>query len=138
MKNKKIVLIGIGILIICLISVLIEKTINKNKEGKDQEVKEGYIAVFHGGAGEITDETYIYKQDNNEANRGFDYINTTSTTTSWGSPMWESKVTKKGSVEWTDEVFTIAKKNNAYSYVTLPNSEKIYSIEEYQNMFLMN
>ncbi len=48
------------------------------------------------------------------------------------------KVTKKGSVQWTDDVFKVAKENNAYSYVTLPNSDKIYTIEEYQNMFFMS
>lgn len=39
---------------------------------------------------------------------------------------------------WTDDVFTVAEKNNAYSYVTLPNDKKTYTIEEFQSMFLMN
>ena len=37
---------------------------------------------------------------------------------------------------WTDEVFTVAKKNNAYSYV-LVRGEK-YTPEEFAPMFLMD
>ena len=64
--------------------------------------------------------------------------NVTKTTTYWGSTEWNTKITKRGSVQWTDNVFEVAKENNAYSYVTLPDSDKIYTIEEYMQMFLMN
>lgn len=104
----------------------------------NDEIPNNYIAIFHGGSGEIVYETYIYKINNGEANYGFNYINVTKTTTSYGSSEWNTKITKHGSVAWTDNVFGVAKENNAYSYVTLPNSDKIYSIEEYQQMFLMN
>ena len=30
------------------------------------------------------------------------------------------------------------KNNNAYDYVTLPNSDKTYTIKQYQKMFIMN
>lgn len=102
------------------------------------EIPEGYIAVFHGGSGEQTYETYIYKINNEQENYGFEYINTTSTTTYWGSGKQNIKITKRGSVDWTDKVFVVAKENNAYSFVTLPNSDKIYTIEEYMQIFLMN
>ena len=101
-------------------------------------VPDGYLAVFHGGVGEITHETYIYKDNNGQGNYGFTYINTTSTTKSWGSSEWKTTITKRGSFDWTDGAFVVAQENGAYSYVTIPNSDKTYSIEEFQNMFLMN
>lgn len=134
MKNKVIFLI-VGIIVICSIiitSILIES--NKNSD----EIPGGYIAVFHGGGGEQTYETYIYKQNNHQKNYGFDYINVTSTTVYWGSTNLKRIITNKGSVQWTDDVFDVAKKNNAYSFVTLPNSNDTYTIEEFQEMFLMN
>lgn len=106
--------------------------------GYSDKVPEGYIAVFHGGCCEVTYSTYIYKVDNDHANYGFKYINTTNSTVSWGSPQWTVKITKKGFVNWTDDVFTVAEKNGAYSYVTVPNDDKTYTIEEFMSRFLMN
>ena len=134
MKNKKLFCIFTILIIIALVFgsiIYINKTTNN-------KIPDGYIAIFHGGAGEITYETYIYKKDNGHANSGFDYINVTNTTVSWGSSEWNSKITKRGSVQWTDDVFEVAKENGAYSYVTLPNSDKTYTIEQYMSMFLMN
>ena len=134
MKNKKLFCIFAILIIIALVFgsiIYINKTTNN-------KIPDGYIAIFHGGAGEITYETYIYKKDNGHANSGFDYINVTNTTVSWGSSEWNSKITKRGSVQWTDDVFEVAKENGAYSYVTLPNSDKTYTIEQYMSMFLMN
>lgn len=140
MKNKKvfwlIVILVIGVFVFRCILVAINKNSKENKN--NGEIPDGYIAVFHGGSGEITYETYIYKMNNGHANSGFDYINVTNTTTYWGSSDWNAKITKRGSVQWTDNVFEVAKENNAYSYVTLPNSDKTYTIEEYMKMFLMN
>lgn len=103
---------------------------------KKNNIPNNYIAVFHGGVGEITHETYIYKVDNGQPNHWFYYINVESTTVSWGSSDWKHKISKKGYFTWTDEAFSIAKANGAYSYVTLPNDDKIYTIEEFQNRFI--
>ena len=128
MKNKKLFCIfAILIIIVLVIGSIIY--INKNKTNNDR-IPDGYIAIFHGGAGEITYETYIYKKDNGHANSGFDYINVTNTTVSWGSSEWNSKITKRDYVQLTDDVFEVAKENGAYSYVTLPNSDKTYTIEQ--------
>ncbi len=138
MKNKKFfVFIVIAVITIFIVSCIMV-IINKKSKGDSDEIPNGYIAVFHGGVGEITYETYIYKINNDKANSGFDYINVTNTTKHGGSTEWITKITKRGSVQWTDDVFEIAKENGAYTYVTLPNSDKIYTIEEYQRMFLMN
>ena len=136
MKNKKLFCIfAILIIIVLVVGSIIY--INKNKTTNDR-IPDGYIAIFHGGAGEITYETYIYKKDNGHANFGFDYINVTNTTVSWGSSEWNSKITKRGSVQWTDDVFEVAEENGAYSYVTLPNSNETYTIEQYMSMFLID
>lgn len=118
------------IIIITLIILFIKENNSK--------IPDDYIAVFHGGSGEITYETYIYKINNGHENYGFKYINVTSTTKSYGSHKWEHKITKRGSFDWTDGAFIIAKENNAYSYVTKQNSNKHLTIEEFMVVFLMN
>ena len=111
---------------------------NDDISDNDNEIPDNYIAVFNGGAGEITYSTYIYKIDNGRDNYGFKYINTTNTTESYGSPNLIKKVTKKGEVSWSDEVFEVAEDNCAYSYVQLPNDNKTYTIEEFSEMFITN
>lgn len=140
MKNKRIFwVVVILVMIIIIISSLLV-AVNKNSEDtmNSDEIPDGYIAIFHGGVGERTYETYIYKNNNGHENSDFDYINVTSATVYWGSKQCNRKITKQGTVQWTDDVFSVAKENNAYSFVTLPNSNKTYTIEEYMNMFLMN
>ena len=132
-------LIMILIIIVLIVSYILVTINKKSRDNTDNDkVPDGYIAVFHGGSGEITYETYIYKINNKQANSGFNYVNVTRTTTHWGSSEWNTKIIKSGSVQWTDDVFEIARENNAYSCVTLPNSNKIYTIEEYMQTFLMN
>lgn len=108
-----------------------------NSQGNKNKIPDNYIAVFHGGSGEVTYSTYIYKIKNDQPNYGFQYINTKNTTVSWGSSKQKQKIIGRGNIDWTDGVFSIAHENNAYSYVTLPDGSK-YSIEEFQGMFLMN
>lgn len=115
------------------------KTETEDKlEQNEGTIPENYIAVFNGGSGERTYSTYIYKTDNGSENSGFRYINTENTTVSYGSPNWKVKITGQGEVQWTDDVFEVAKNNFAYSYVKLPNDKKIYTIEEFQKMFIKN
>ena len=137
MNNKRIIKIFIGVTVVFISVVLLNLSLRHEVFYTD-EVPKDYIAVFHGGVGELTYSTYIYKIDNGQANYGFEYINTTNTTKSWGSPDWNVEITKKGEFDWTDGAFIVAKKNNAYSYVTLPGDKKAYSIEEFQSMFIMN
>lgn len=139
MKNKKVFLVIIIMIVVVLVSFVSAFFYYRWRYKKDNIIPTDYIAVFYGGAGEITYSTYIYKIDNGKPNYGFRYINTENTTVSWGSNEWTSTVKKRGRVGWTDEVFSVAKKNGAYSYVTLPNDKsKTYTIEEFQKMFLMD
>ena len=96
------------------------------------------LATFHGGVGEVTYETVIYKIDNNKSNLGFIYENKTCTTKSWGSTEKTCRTTKTGEVTWTDDVFPVAKANGAYSYVTRPNDNRTYTIEEFEKIFIMD
>ena len=132
MKKKIIIPIIIGLFVILIFGAFL--IIIRNKYNIPQD----YIAIFHGGEGEKTYETYIYKIDNEQNNYGFRYINVTSTKEQYGSSNWNHTITDKGKFEWTDHAFSVAKKNNAYSYVTVPNDDKKYSIEEFQKRFLMN
>ena len=135
MKNKRVigvsVILVITAIIISIISVIIYKETSSDK------IPEGYIAVFHGGVGERTYETYIYKIDNGRVDYGFDYINTTSTTKSYGSSEWRTKIAKRGSVDWIDDIFSVAKENYADSYVTCPNGDKDYYLAiQFKKCFL--
>ena len=141
MKNKYILIIGI--ILVIGISIFTFMMFNKNKNfNPDTEglikIEDNYIAVFHGGSGEVTFNTYVYKIDNGHDNMGFRYIATKCITKSWGSSEYTETIIDNGEVNFTDDVFTIAKKYNSYDYVTIPGSDKSYSIEEYQSMFLMN
>ena len=125
------------VIIISIIFVLIVIGVNIGLKVKDNSnIPDNYIAVFNGGSGEVTYRTYIYKVDNGHANYGFDYINTTITTVSWDSSETKEKITGKGTVTWTDDVFPVAKNNNAYSYVTVKGKD--YDIDTFAKMFLMN
>ena len=130
MKSKKVFLLTIVAIIIGFILFYNNRIGNK--------IPEGYIAIFHGGFGELTHETYIYKKNNGHDNFGFKYINTSTSTESWGSSQLITRITKRGSVQWTDDVFKAAKENNAYEYVTLPNDNKSYTIQEFMSMFSMD
>ena len=134
-KIIKKILIGVTLLFIFTVTIVL---LIKPDEKYSNNIPKDYIAVFHGGVGERTYSTYIYKIDNGHANYGFEYINTTNTTKSWGSTEWESKVTDKGKISWTDGAFKVAKENNAYSYVEVPGDKNVYTIEEFQKMFIMN
>lgn len=131
--SKRNIIILVVIIGVCFTFLFVY---NQNTKKKDS-IPDNYIAVFHSGSGEVTYSTYIYKIDNNQANYGFRYINTINITTSWGSSEIKQKITGRGGFDWTDGAFSVAEKNNAYSYVTLPDGSK-YSIEEFQGMFLMN
>lgn len=124
MKKKSIYLFFfIAILVLIIVFLVIS---NNNR------ISDNYIAVFHGGAGEITYETYIYKNKNDTSK--INYINVTSTTDSYGSNKQKHKITKRATIAKND-IFKIAKDNKAYSYVTISSGGKIYSIDQYKDIF---
>lgn len=101
----------------------------------DEKLLEESIAVFHGGGAELFYETYLYEfKINNKTN--YFYINVQSNTTSWGSSKIKRTITKQGNIKSKEKIFKIAEKNNAYSYVTLKDDDKVYKIEEFRQIFL--
>lgn len=136
MNNKKIVLIFLVLIIVIALGTIGYLVYLKYQNNND--IPNDYIAIFHGGEGEQTYETYIYKIDNGHANFGFKYINVTSTTESWGSSNWKHKINSKGKFDWTDGAFKIAEEHGAYSYVTIPNDDKIYTIQEFRDRFSLD
>lgn len=129
MKNKKVKFILICLLIIGIIFLLYIKYPN------NRNIPDNYIAVFRGDeSSELSYSTYIYKNEDNDSKYNFKYINTTNTTVSWGNPKWQIKVTERGKVTRVEEVFEVAKKNNSYSYVLLPNDDKNYTVEEFEDI----
>lgn len=114
------------------------KTYKEYDNSVSDKIPEGYMFVFHGGSGEVTRSTYIYKIDNGHANMGFKYVNTENHTKHWGSSEWIIKIVDQGEFDWTDGAFTVAKKHGAYDYVAEVGSDKTFTIEEYQSRFIMN
>ena len=99
-----------------------------------KEITDDYIAVFHGGSGELTYLTYIYKIDNGHDNCGFEYISAES----YGMTADQTiRILDIGTVLWTEDVFPAAEANNAYDFVTLPGDRNTYTIDEFKDMFLM-
>ena len=134
-KTGKVICISILTFIIVILSAF---ALISGKIFVNNDIPEDYIFVFHGGAGEMTYYTYIYKIDNNQANYGFEYINTVNVTKSWGSTETESKVIKRGKVDWTDSVFSVAKEHGAYDYVVTASGENITDINKLMERFIMN
>ena len=78
----------------------------------EPSIPDGYIAVLNGGGGEITYETYVYRTD-----RGFEYVNVTSTTESWGSPVWNKVVDNSGTASTKEEIIEVAEEHGATQFV---------------------
>ena len=98
-------------------------------ESEVSEVEDGWIAKLNGGSGEITYHTYVY-----EAENGYKYINTTSTTVSYGSPQWNERVIDSGSVSTKEEIVQVAKDNGSKQYVLFPDDKEAYKISDFLNM----
>lgn len=124
MKDKKYLII-VGIFVVVIIFSLL--TILKG--GSYKSLSEDAIAIFH-DSNDIN-RTYIYKEDNGQANMGFRYINAIGHGKSY-------KIFSTGVFDFTDGAFEIAKEHGAYNYVTVPGNQRKYSIEEFQSMFIMN
>ena len=121
-KKKHFLMIGVLVIL-----AIISFPFALKNNGK--HFSEGSIAIFH-DSNDIN-RTYIYKEDNDQANMGFRYINAVGHGKSY-------KILSEGYFDFTDGAFKVAKEHGAYSYVTVPDNDRKYSIEEFQSMFLMN
>ena len=129
-KRNLIILISILIIIIiaiCVITYVREKNTNNI-------IPNNYIIVFKGESAETVHTTYIYEVKKKKKIT-YKYINTISTTSTYDSNAIQEKVIKKGKIKKKKKIFEKAKKNNAYSYVKYIKEDKIYSIDDFKNIF---
>ena len=104
------------------------------EKNNDTTIPTDYIIVFKNESAEMVNTTYVYEVIKKKK-KTYKYINTTSTTGTYDSVTAEEKITKKGSTKKKKKIFEIAKKHNAYSYVKDIKEDKIYSIDEFKNVF---
>lgn len=106
-----------------------------NEKNKDNTIPSDYIIVFKSESAEVVHTTYVYEVVKKKKKTTYKYINTTSTTSTYDSIVAKEKINKKGSTKKKKKVFEIAKKHGAYSYVKDIKEDKIYTIDEYKNVF---
>ena len=99
---------------------------NFNPDLSDVEIRDGYVAVLRDGSGEIMRETYVY-----EMARGYRYINTTSTTESWGSTHWNTVVDNEGYLNTKEEIVEVAGDHGSCGFVTYPGDSRTYSVDDF-------
>lgn len=128
MKKRYLILLII-ILLVSQIGIITYSYINDDPA----TVSTDFIAAFKGESGEVVYSTYLY-QKKKKKKKTYTYINTVSTLSGYDSTNWNEEIIKKGKLKKKKEIYDIAKKNNAYSYVKYEDG-KIYSIEEFQKMF---
>ena len=129
-KNSLIILISIlliSVIVICSVVYIQESDI-------DNTIPDNYIIVFKGESAETVHTTYVYDIVKKKKTT-YKYINTISTTSTYDSMAIQEEVIKKGTVKKKKKVFEKAKKNNAYSYVKYIKDDKIYSVEEFKDIF---
>ena len=129
-KNSLIILISlllISVIVICTVVYIQEREI-------DNTIPDNYIIVFKGESAETVHTTYVYEIVKKKKTT-YKYINTISTTSTYDSTAIQEEVIKKGTVKKKKKVFEKAKKNNAYSYVKYIKDDKIYSVEEFKDIF---
>lgn len=129
MKKRYIFLL---ISIILLIQIVLITVVFNKKE--DTIVSNDYVAVFKSESAEEIHTTYLYMKKKNKKYT-YTYINTVTTTNSYDDTILEEKVVKKGTIKKKKDIFKIAKKNNAYSYVKYRKDEQIYQIDEFKEIW---
>lgn len=124
------------LIVILLISSIATCTfVYINEKNNDNTIPSDYSMVFKGESAESVHTTYVYEVVKKKKKTTYKYINTTSTTSTYDSVISEEKVIKKGTFKKKKKIFEIAKKHNAYSYVKDIKEDKLYSIDEFKDIF---
>ena len=131
MKKSSLIIL-VSILLISVTAICTIAYINEKDE--DNTIPDNYIIVFKGESAETVHTTYVYEVKKKKK-VNYKYINTVSTTSTYDSTAIQEEVVKKGTVKKKKKVFEKAKKNNAYSYVKYIKDDKIYTIEEFKDIF---
>ena len=128
------------IYLIILISILSITSIGtcifvySKEKNVDTTIPTDYIIVFKSETAETVHTTYVYEVKKKKKIT-YKYINSTCTTNTYDSLTTNEKITKTGTATKKNKLFEIAKKHNAYSYVKYIKEDKIYSIEEFKEIF---
>ena len=117
--GKLIVFIILSIILIVVVIFLINENNNR--------IPTNYIAIFSGKADGENYSTYIYKLNNKSDDYGYSFINIRGTKKSY-------KILSKGETSWKDQLFEVAKSNNAYKSVNYEGKD--YTIDEFADLFL--
>lgn len=105
---------------------IVQRLVFKTEDESDK-IPDGYIAILRGGTGEITYNTYVYQTED-----GFEYINTTRTTLSWGSTKGKVKIDSQGSSVDMDRLLKIAEDHGSAQFVTFPDENKARPIDDFK------
>ena len=124
------------LIVILLISSIATCTfVYISEKNNDNTIPSDYSIVFKGESAESVHTTYVYEVVKKKKKTTYKYINTISTTSTYDSVISEEKVIKKGTFKKKKKIFEIAKKHNAYSYVKDIKEDKLYSIDEFKDIF---
>ena len=102
-----------------------------SKQEEDSMIPLDYIAVFKGENAEVVYTTYLYETKK----KTYKYINTISNSNGYDSTAWQEKIVKKGTFKKKKDIFKKIKNNNANSYVKYMKDDKIYTIEEFKEIW---
>ena len=105
---------------------IVQRLVFKTEDESDK-IPEGYIAILHGGSGEITYATYVYQTED-----GFEYINTTRTTLRWGSTKGKIKIDSQGYKVDIDQLLKIAEDHGSANFVTFPGENKARPTDDFK------
>lgn len=130
--KKRYLIILISLLLITTIFVCVYSYIKERDT--DNTIPTDYIAIFKSESAEVVHTTYLYEVKKKKKIT-YKYINTISTTSTYDSITTQEEIIKKGTIKKKTKIFNIAKKHNAYSYVKYIKEDKIYTIDEFKNIF---
>ena len=120
----------IGIVLFIIVETFILTTVSY----KNNTIPDNYKIIFKGESGEVVYTTYYYEKKKGKKYT-YKYINTVSSYQGYDSGSWQEKIIKKGKINKKIKIIEIAEKNNATSYVKYKKEEKIYTLEEFKNIF---
>ena len=128
-KIKWIVLISFIIVInIVIISISL------HQDEKIEKIPDNYIAAFKAEDAETVKTTYLYQKKSGKKIK-YQYVNTIITTDPYDDTITQEKIVKTGKLKKKKDIFKIAKKHGAYSYVRIKEDDNIHSIEELEGMW---
>lgn len=129
---KKRYWIALGVILFIIIQVVV--IVFAFKQDQNIVLDDTYLAVFKSESGERVNSTYIFVKKDKKNKKKYKYINTISTPEGYDGVSWKEEIVKKGTLKKRKDIYKIAEKHGAYSYVYYEDG-KVYSIDEFKTMF---